>query len=77
MVLSLAWPSVVSIAAELTHPIFTGSFESLQEDPKLQVFCSNPKFDLTLNSADPEDFLEDDDDDIKPLYPDIHLLFSG
>lgn len=41
----------------------------------MSVFCSNPKFDLKLNSVDPEDFLETDEDAL-PIYPDIHQLFS-
>ncbi|XP_067943512.1 dynein axonemal heavy chain 6-like [Watersipora subatra] len=51
------------------------AYESLQEDPKLDVFCSNPRFDLKLNSVDPDDFL-DADDDLKPIYPDTNQLFS-
>lgn len=41
----------------------------------MSVFCSNPKFDLKLNSIDPDDFLEADDES-KPLYPDCYQLFS-
>lgn len=53
----------------------TGSYTSLREDEKLSVFCNNPRFDLQLNSVDPEDFLETDDDAV-PIYPDVQQLFS-
>lgn len=62
-------------AAYISCVFLSGSYESLQDDEKLQVFCSNPKFDLKLNSVDPEDFLDADDDE-KPMYPDTNQLFS-
>ena len=55
--------------------VVLGQYKPLREDPKLSVFSSNPRFDLKLNSVDPDDFLETDDD-AKPLYPDISHLFS-